>query len=154
MTAHLPQPAPHRPSHGSSQWARPTVGRLTEPLLLAASLSLAVAVLHVRDPHQSGSYGFCPWLLLTGTYCPACGSLRSVHDLTDGDVTAALSSNLLVVTLIPAAVLAWAVWVRARWRGEPLRAPSGARPAAWALAAVVIGFTVLRNLGIGAWLAP
>jgi hypothetical protein len=153
MTAPVPapQPAPHA--------ARPTtLARLADPLLLAAGLSVAVAVLHVRDPHQSGSYGFCPWLLLTGSYCPGCGGLRAVHDLTDGDVAAALSSNLLVVTLIPVAVVAWVVWVRARWRGHRLSVPAAAKPAAksaaWGLAALVVTFTLLRNLGFAAWLAP
>jgi hypothetical protein len=151
MTAPFPQPAPQRPLHA----ARPTVlGRLADPLLLAAGLSLAVALLHVRDPHRSGSYGYCPWLLLTGTSCPGCGGLRAVHDLTDGDVAAALSSNLLVVALVPVVMVAWAVWARARWRGRPLRAPAAAKPAAWVLAAVVMAFTVLRNLPAGAWLAP
>jgi len=154
MTAPVPQPAPRAP-HWSPHWTRATVlGRLADPLLLAAGLSVAVALLHVRDPHQSGSYGYCPWLLLTGTYCPGCGGLRAVNDLTDGHVGAALSSNLLVVSLIPAAVLAWAVWTYARWRGRPLRARAGTKAAAWGLAVVVVAFTLLRNLGIGAWLAP
>lgn len=148
-------PVPHWSPHWSPHWARPTVlGRLSEPLLLAGGLAAAVALLHVRDPHQSGSYGYCPWLLLTGTYCPGCGGLRAVNDLTDGHIGAALSSNLLVVSLIPVAVLAWAVWVHARWRGRPLRAPTASKPAAWGLAVVVVAFTLLRNLGIGAWLAP
>ena len=151
MTAFVPQPAPQRTPHAAGSTL---LRRLAEPLFLATGLLFAVALLHVRDPHQSGSYGFCPWLLLTGTYCPGCGGLRAVHDLTDGHVGAALSSNVLVVTLIPVAVLAWALWVRARWRGQPLHAPAGAKPAGWALAAVVLAFTVLRNLGVGAWLAP
>src|SRR5262245_56166878 len=131
MTAFVPQPpTPQRAPHWSPRWARPTLlGRLGEPLLLATGLLFAVALLHVRDPHQSGSYGFCPWLLLTGTYCPGCGGLRAVNDLTDGHIGAALSSNVLVVTLIPVAVLAWALWVRARWRGQPLQTPTGAKPA-------------------------
>jgi predicted membrane chloride channel (bestrophin family) len=151
MTSPVPRPAPQRALHA----ARASVlGRLADPLLVATGLSLAVALLHVRDPHQSGSYGYCPWLLLTGTYCPGCGGLRAVNDLTDGDVGAALSSNLLVVSLIPVAVLAWAVWAHARWRGRPLRATSGTKAAAWVLAVVVAVFTLLRNLGVGAWLAP
>lgn len=159
MTASFPQPAPQRAPHRPPRWTRPTAaGRLAEPLLLAAGLSAAVALLHVHDPHQSGSYGYCPWLLLTGTYCPGCGGLRAVHDLTDGDVGAALSSNLLVVALVPVAAAAWVAWARARWRGRPLLAPAAARPAtkpaAWVLAAVVVAFTLLRNLGAGAWLAP
>src|SRR5262245_63523111 len=149
MTANVSQPpAPQRAPRWSPQWAphwkRPTVlGRLSEPLLMATGLLFAVALLHVRDPHQSGSYGFCPWLLLTGTYCPGCGGLRAVNDLTDGHVGAALSSNLLVVCLIPAAVLAWAVWAHARWRGRPLRAPAGTKAAVWGLAVVVVVFTLL-----------
>ena len=97
MTAPVPQPAPRAP-HWSPHWTRATVlGRLADPLLLAAGLSVAVALLHVRDPHQSGSYGYCPWLLLTGTYCPGCGALRAVNDLTDGHVGAAPSSTWSLV---------------------------------------------------------
>jgi hypothetical protein len=157
MTAPVPVPqsAPQRALRWSPHWARATVvGRLADPLQLAAGLAAAVVLLHVRDPHQSGSYGYCPWLLLTGTYCPACGGLRAVHDLTDGHAGAALSSNVLVVSLIPLAVVAWVVWAHARWRGRPLRAPAGSRAAGWGLAVVVVAFTLLRNLGIGAWLAP
>ena len=81
--------------------------------LLAASV-----LLHLRDPHQSGSWGYCPWLMLTGTYCPGCGGLRAVNDLTHGDVAGAASSNLLFVASLPAPVAVW--WLRSmldRWRG-------------------------------------
>lgn len=119
----------------------------------------ATTVLYVRDPHVSGSYGFCPWNLLTGGYCPGCGALRAVHDLAHGDLLAAASSNLLLVVAVPVALLLWAVWLRAAWRRRPsplLRTWAGRRRRAtlWSLAVVVLAFTVLRNLELGARLAP
>jgi Protein of unknown function (DUF2752) len=129
------------------------------PLQVAAGLLVATTVLYVRDPHVAGSYGFCPWHALTGGYCPGCGALRAVHDLAHGDLVAAASSNLLLVAAVPVALVLWAVWLRAAWwhrRARSLRAWTGARTRVvlWSLAAVVVAFTVLRNLEPGAWLAP
>src|SRR5680860_987871 len=75
--------------------------RIKAPTLVAGAVVGASLLLHLRDPHESGSWGFCPWLLLTGTYCPGCGGLRAVNDLTRGDIPAAASSNLLFVGAVP-----------------------------------------------------
>ena len=112
--------------------------------------------LHLRDPHSSGSWGFCPWLVLTGHSCPGCGSLRAMNDLTNGDVVGALSSNLLFVVMLPVLAFWWVRWAQRAWSGAPPPDRSGSPPAVWiALAAVVmVAFTVLRNLPAGSWLAP
>jgi hypothetical protein len=128
--------------------------RLRAPALYGAGVTAAVALLAVRDPHQSGSYGYCPWLLLTGTFCPGCGGLRAVHDLSHLDVAGALSTNLLLVVLAPVAVLLWLLWVRARWQDRRLAPPVAATPALWSLVAVVLLFGLARNLPAAAWLAP
>jgi Protein of unknown function (DUF2752) len=136
----------------------PVVERLRRPLqgplLWAAAVTAAAVVLRVRDPHVAGSYGLCPWNLLTGGYCPGCGGLRAVHDLTHADLAGAASSNLLVVALLPAAVLGWAGWTRARWRGERFALPLSGWAGAAVLTVAVAAFTVLRNLTTGSWLAP
>src|SRR3954449_5945916 len=120
--------------------------RIAPPLLLAGGLLAASVALHVRDPHQSGSWGYCPWLILTGTYCPGCGGLRAVNDLTDGDVAAAASSNLLFVVSIPFLVLAWTRTMVDRWRGV-VRPISSRRHVllACSFAVVALAFCVLRN---------
>src|SRR6185503_10244088 len=109
--------------------------------------------LHLRDPHRPGSWGFCPWLLLTGTQCPGCGGLRAVNDLTRGDIAAAASSNLLVVSAIPVVALLWARWLLDSWRGATRRV-STRRALTWSavLVAAAIAFAVVRNLPFGAWL--
>jgi hypothetical protein len=129
--------------------------RLQGPTLLAGGVLGASLLLHLRDPHQGGSYAYCPWLLLTGTYCPGCGGLRAVNDLTNGNLAAAASSNLLFVASLPVLVLWWASTVRDRWQGR-VRQVAARRHGLLAVAFLVLAlvFAVVRNLPFGAWLAP
>jgi hypothetical protein len=129
--------------------------RVTAPLLVAGAVLAASVVLHQRDPHQSGSYLFCPWLVLTGTYCPGCGGLRAVDDLTHGDLAAAASSNLLLVAALPVALVMWTRWFLGRWRG--VRRSVDQRLAvvlASLLGVVSLVFWVVRNLPGMEWLLP
>jgi hypothetical protein len=129
--------------------------RVKAPALLAGAVLGASVLLHVRDPHQAGSWGVCPWLLLTGQYCPGCGGLRAVNDLTHGDLAAAASSNLLFVGSVPLLVFLWARWVRDRWKGVRRTVSTPHALAYSALFLVVaVTFWVVRNLSFGAWLAP
>ncbi len=108
----------------------------------------------MRDPHESGSYGYCPFQLLTGRPCPGCGGLRAVNLLTDGEFTAAASSNLLAVVLVLGASVAWLVWFVRRARG--IDAPFlnlSSRVVVWCAIAAAV-FWILRLTPWGAWLAP
>jgi hypothetical protein len=131
------------------------VRRLGPPLLLAAGVLAASVALHLRDPHRSGSWGYCPWLLLTGTYCPGCGGLRAVNDLTRGELGAAFSSNALFVTSIPVFAVLWGSSVQQRWRGVRKPWPPRVVAVSATLALVaVMAFWVVRNLPVAAWLTP
>lgn len=124
------------------------------PAYVVGGLSLATLALHVRDPHESGSWGFCPSAAM-GWWCPGCGGLRAVNDLTHQRLADAVSSNLALVVAIPIAVAALAWWIACRWRGTDLRAPARTRLPALVVAIVLVAtFTVLRNTAAGAWLAP
>ncbi len=129
--------------------------RVQGPTLLAMGLVAASVALHARDPHQEGSWGFCPWLVLTGTYCPGCGGLRAVNDLTRGDVLGAASSNVLFVGALPLLGFWWLRRMSDGWRGVRRRVPE---MRAYALAGVVMAlaivFWVVRNLPFATWLTP
>jgi Protein of unknown function (DUF2752) len=141
---------PAAPATTADRWRR-----VRPPVALAAGLLAACVLLHLRDPHRSGSWGYCPWLVLTGTYCPGCGGLRAVNDLTRGDVAGAASSNLLLVGLLPVLAGLWLRSVSDRWRGVTRRAVGGRRQLLLGAGFLVLalGFAMLRNSALP-WLAP
>lgn len=126
--------------------------RMRAPVLTIGGLAAATLALRLRDPHQQGSWGVCP-LAAMGVYCPGCGGLRAVNDLTHGQVLAAASSNLLLVVAMPFLVLLLGAWAWGRWRGVRRVVPAPRSSTPWIVAGV-LGFTVLRNLPVGSWLAP
>ena len=142
MTTHG-QPAPSR------------LRALRTPLLLGAGGLGAAALLRLRDPHVSGSYGFCPFQSLTGLPCPGCGGLRAVNDLARGDVVAAAGSNAMAVALVVACAVLWVVWVARRAAGDSdavlVRVTTGG---ALSVLAAFAAFGLLRVTPWGAWLAP
>ncbi|WP_426566929.1 DUF2752 domain-containing protein [Angustibacter sp. McL0619] len=131
------------------------LARTAAPLGTAALLVGSAAALALRDPHAIGSWGYCPFLALTGLPCPFCGGLRAVWDLEHGDLTAAVRSNLLVVLVLPVLVVAVLTWLRRRVRGDGSEGPPAATGRVAALGLVVLlGFGLLRWLPAMAWLTP
>jgi hypothetical protein len=133
---------------------RPRSERIRGPLLVAATVAAATLALRVRDPHVSHSWGVCPLYALTGVYCPGCGGLRGVSDLSHGHLGQAASSNLLLVLAIPFALVAFGRWTYAAWTGRDVAAiPALPKAVTTGLILVALVFTVSRNLP-GSWLAP
>ena len=129
--------------------------RVQAPVLVAVALLAASVALHLRDPHRPGSWGFCPWLALTGTYCPGCGGLRAVNDLTHGDVVAAASSNLLFVGSLPVLALWWWRRIVDGWRGVRRQVDEHtALLVGYGVIGATLVFWVVRNLPFAGWLTP
>lgn len=108
----------------------------------------------------------CPVKALTGLDCPGCGSTRSLGALTQLDLAAALDHNVLVPFALVFVVASFAVWSRAIWSiqqhddggaraSQPLAATDVVRRPEWVIgiAVVIAGFTLLRNVEAGTWLA-
>lgn len=144
-------PAPDLESgvDSSARWRR-----LVAPAAVAGLTLAATVALHVRDPHVAGSWGLCPSAAL-GFWCPGCGGLRAVNDLTNVQVADAASSNLLFVASIPLLLHVFVRWSLGRYAGRPW-APSqrAQRISAIALVVLLAAFMLLRNLPAGSWLAP
>lgn len=132
----------------ASRWQR-----ITAPALTIGALGAATLALYVRDPHESGSWGYCPSAAL-GFWCPGCGGLRAVNDLTHGDVGAAASSNLLFIALLPVLVFLLGRWAVERWLGRE-REPNARliTMGTVTLCVLAAAFAIARNLP-GSWLAP
>lgn len=100
----------------------------------------ALVYIGLADPHNTSSvYPLCPFKVLTGWDCMACGGLRMVHDLLHGDLVAAFNDNAFLLIAIPLA----AVWFLVRrHRGQT----SLWLPATITVVVVSGAWMVVRNL--------
>ncbi|MGW4893616.1 DUF2752 domain-containing protein [Kitasatospora sp. NPDC004240] len=139
----------------STASARPSVlRRLGPPLAALAAVAAPCAYVATVDPNAPGHYPDCPVLTATGWWCPGCGGLRCVHALTHGDVFTALQDNAPAVLLFVVLSVFWARWLWAAVRGGPApRVVLGLRQTVL-VALLLLVFTVVRNLPVGAALAP
>ncbi len=114
----------------------------------------AIGLLATVSPEQPGHYPTCPFLAISGLYCPGCGSLRAIHALTQGDVLGALERNPLAVALLPFVAFAWVMW-GLRIAGRTTWSPSRIRPGwIWGLLVVVLAYWIARNIPGWDWLSP
>ncbi|AWT42651.1 MULTISPECIES: DUF2752 domain-containing protein [Streptomyces] len=127
--------------------------RLAAPVSVLAAVAAAFAYVGAVDPNEPGHYPVCPLLRTTGLYCPGCGGLRSAHAFVHGDLLTALHANAVAVAGYLVLALVWTVWVVRAVRGRPLRIDLRPAPL-WTLGALLLVFTVVRNLPFGGWLHP
>lgn len=129
------------------------VGRFALPAAVGAAAVAAATTVAMVDPNEAGHYPTCPFLAVTGLFCPGCGTLRAVHALTHGDLATAVDLNVLTVVMLPVLVWAWFAWVRYRAGARPAM-PALTPTAGYAVAIAVPLFWVARNLPWFGALAP
>lgn len=123
------------------------------PLGVGAVGLLGAGYVTAVDPNAAGHYPICPFLAITGLYCPGCGALRAMHALGHGDLIAALARNPFAVVAFGYLAVTWLLWLRRTATGRPPRrlAPP------WVLHGVlglILAFWVLRNVPGWTWLSP
>ncbi len=69
-------------------------------------LVLLGIIYYYVNPSLQGHPIQCPWRLVTGTLCPACGSQRALNALVHGNIGQALSYNYFFILSIPYASVA------------------------------------------------
>lgn len=129
----------------------------TTRVALAAIVAAATGIWLLRtfDPNTAGSFfPPCPFLALTGLYCPGCGLTRALHALVHFDLTRAVAMNALIVLSLPLVSL-MALHSLGRWRVLPAAAARVLFNGRYWIAALLL-FGVLRNLPWWpfVWLAP
>jgi hypothetical protein len=116
-----------------------------------------LGALHVIDPFQAHTVG-CPFLGITGWWCPGCGSSRAVYLVSHGDVFGSLAYHPLVLPLMLLLGWWWAGWFVTKRRGDQprwARSPTQLPPRLVVLIGVAfVSLWVLRNTDAFAFLAP
>lgn len=114
--------------------------RLLGALGTGALGAAALTYVGLADPHRPGFFfPPCPFKLVTGLNCPACGGLRMTHDLMHGDLQAAAVNNVFLLAGLPL-LAAWILWRLAR--GQRVFTT----PVIVVIVVAAISWTVVRNL--------
>ena len=119
----------------------------------AAALAVTTAVALI-DLGETSVLPPCPFLAITGLWCPLCGGTRAVDALVAGDVGAALGLTLLVVLAVPILAAEWLRWTIGRARGRQTTFMNVSTRVLTAVTVVALAFAVLRNVPGLEMLAP
>lgn len=129
-------------------------GLLLAPATVAASALAVTTALAVTDLGETSVLPPCPFLAVTGLWCPLCGGTRAMDALVAGDVGAALGLNVLVVVAVPILAAEWLRWTIGRARGRPTSFMNVSTRVLAAVTVVALAFAVLRNVPGMEMLAP
>ncbi len=125
--------------------------RWMAPALVGAGLAAGCGVILALDPQDSG-VPICWSQGVFGIDCPLCGGLRCTNALLRGDLAAAADHNILLAVVLPVVAVLWAFWLYRSIRGESFRLPAVPRWLIGVAAAVVVAFTVARNVDATGWI--
>jgi hypothetical protein len=124
--------------------------RVLVPALLVVG---AAVLLHSYAP-TALHLPSCPFHDITGLYCPGCGSTRALHHLLNLDLITALRCNALAVIAAPFLLAHFSLDGLRKlnlWRGPQFTLSV---KAGWALTALVLAWTVARNLPFAVFTIP
>lgn len=88
----------------------------------------------------------CPFLAITGLWCPFCGGTRAIDALASGEVVMALGMNALVVLLVPFVAVEWGRWTLGRARGRPTSFMNYSSRVIAVAAGLAVLYAVVRNI--------
>jgi hypothetical protein len=118
---------------------------------------IAVSILLFRhNPATSGLYPPSPFPLLTGLYCPGCGTLRALHQLLNGHLITAFGLNPLMVISLPFLFGSYLNYGAEAITGKSLWQIFIPAKLIWFLLQVIVAYWVVRNIPFHpfTWLAP
>lgn len=127
--------------HATTAWER-----FLAVAIVGATLAALVYIFLFNPAGGTSIYPSCPLRLLTGFYCPGCGTLRGLHQLMHGNLTAALGFNPLMVAVLPFIGYAYLSYTMLALRGSSMPRVFVPPVLIKALFWVVIAFGVLRNV--------
>ncbi len=125
---------------------RTPLGKLLKIASFSIGIAFAAFLLFSFNPALAPFYPPCPFHLLTGLYCPGCGSLRACHKLLHGNLRGAFGLNPLLVVILPFVAYSFISRASSALGRRPLPVPFIRPVWIWLLFWIIMAFWVLRNL--------
>lgn len=131
----LPKP-PNNPSHWKA---------LLCLLLFVGAIAVGVFVIAWIPPMENAWLPSCPFLKVTGLYCPGCGSTRASHFLLKGEFLKSLRYHPFILPLLPMMGLLFYRFFYESITEKEWHLP-GLRFFSLALLILLLVFWILRNI--------
>jgi len=124
------------------------ITKLVRPVAILVALAAGICIVYAFEPATAGFYPQCVFHMLTGLYCPGCGTARGLHALLHMDPASAFSYNPLMVVSLPFILYASGKGAYRNLTGST--APRRLLPAwvIWAIFVVIMAYWILRNLPV------
>lgn len=123
-------------------------------LACPAAFLLLITLLYIAVHHLTGLAIPCVFHLITGLYCPGCGTGRMFFAILRLDFYAAFRANPYVFVLIPIFTIYFFAEIRAYLKGQPRKVSRAEYTFFIFVLAGLIIFGVLRNIPYFSYLAP
>ncbi len=104
-------------------------------------LSCLLFIYYLFDPSHNHLAPKCTFWLLTGYYCPGCGSQRAIHSFLNGRIWEGIQYNYLLLPL-----LAYLILILIAPKSGRLSQALTSSTACWILFGVIIAWWVIRNI--------
>ncbi len=114
--------------------------------LVSGTIIAAGVILFFFEPTSSKLYPSCPFLSLTGLFCPGCGTLRALHQLLHGHLGTALDFNPLAIISLPFLAYSYLSFALEVIRGKPLARIFIKAKWIWFFLEAIIAFWIVRNI--------
>ena len=98
------------------------------------------------NPSSSGFFPKCPFLSLTGLYCPGCGSQRAIHNLLNGNIITGIRHNYLLLLVVAVLSYQLIVFIANTYYKKSIRNLLHKSSITKTILILVLAFWVLRNL--------
>ena len=118
-----------------------------QSIIIIISIIAFAAILYFFNPEDTIWLPKCPFYVLTGYQCPACGGQRAIFQLLHGNLKEAFFFNPFLVISLPYAVLLILVtWFIPKDKCVKLRKVCYHRITALTYVAVFIVWWIVRNI--------
>lgn len=110
-------------------------------ILWIIGLSCLLVFYYIFDPTYNRWALKCPFWMITGYYCPGCGSQRAIHSLLNGNIIEGIRYNYLLVPSLAYVILL----TIAPNQGRMVNLLTS-ETACWIIFAVIMGWWLFRNI--------
>jgi hypothetical protein len=117
-------------------------------IVIVLLVAVAISFYAFFDPQKYSFFPKCLFYSITGLKCPGCGSQRAIHQLLNGNISAAFHYNAMMVSAIPYLALGFVLEYYKPGNAflNRLRLVLYHGRAVWAVAILILTFWLLRDI--------